>query len=73
MKTPGGRSVYIDMIRHGYFQFRCQGMELILKRHSDGKASIHCLGQESDQIPIYDNWKEAEKAAFDIFDSAKRD
>ena len=72
MKTPGGRPVHIDEIRQGYFQFRCQGMELILQMHSDRKASIHCLGQESDQIPLYDNWKEAEEAAFQIFDHAKK-
>lgn len=74
MKTPDGRTVLVDTIRHGFFHFRCEGLELILKLASDGKVTLQTFNpkQKPEDSPIFDNWKEAEKAVFEIFDNVRK-
>jgi len=71
MKTPAGRIVYIDPIRLGYFHFRCDGLELVLQILEDGRSLIQSFGDNQEESPIFPSWKEAEKAAFELFDQTK--
>jgi len=71
MKTPSGRTVLVDTIRPGYYHFRCEGLELVVQLHRNGKASIHHFNQDPNSIPVFDHWRDAEKAVFEIFDSAR--
>jgi len=72
MRTPEGREVFINPLRPGCFHFRCGNLELVLRIHSDGKSSIHYSNQDSEEIPVFDDWRAAEKAAFEIFDQARK-